>query len=233
MAESEVPERSARRLVWDLPTRLFHWALALTLAGSWITAEAGFEYFKYHLWCGYTALTLIAFRLIWGVVGPRHARFAGFLHGPGKVLRSLKSLVSRDASTHAGHSPHAGWATVVLLAAVATQATSGMFISDDIFYAGPYNAVVSSATAGQLAQLHHLNFTWLQILVALHLSTMLWYRLRKGQNLVGAMITGRKTAAEADAIPSSRLWLGAAIFAACAGGMYLLVTLAPPPVSYF
>ena len=65
----------------------------------------------------------------------------------------------------------------------------GLFhLSDDIFYAGPYNAVVSSATAGQLEQLHHLNFTWLQILVALHLSTMLWYRLRKGQNLVGVVL---------------------------------------------
>ena len=122
---------------------------------------------------------------------------------------------------------------VLLLAVVATQATSGLFISDDIFYAGPYNGAVSSATAGQLAQLHHLNFTLLQILVALHLTTMLWYRLRKGQNLVGAMITGRKSAAETDAITSSRIPLAAILLAACAGATYLLVTLAPPPISYF
>ena len=219
-------------LVWDLPLRMFHWLLALALIGSWITAEAGFEWTPWHFRLGYLALGLILFRCLWGFLGTRHARFGSFLSSPRTVIRYLQDLPGRQASPHVGHNPLGGWSTVLMLLLVAVQATTGLFLSDDIFYAGPYNPLVSNATAGLLAQIHHVNFTLLQVAVALHLSAIAFYAIRKQQNLVGPMISGHKTLSEKQqgaAIGGSRLPLAAMLALAVAIAVTALVLLAPEP----
>jgi len=111
--------------VWDLPTRVFHWLLAICLLGSWATAEAGFDYTELHFLLGYTSLTLILFRIIWGFIGPRHARFSSFLRGPATSITSLKQLFSRQPGADAGHSAIASWSVLALLLLVAAQPPPG------------------------------------------------------------------------------------------------------------
>jgi len=218
--------------VWDLPTRVFHWLLAVCLLGSWATAEAGFDYTELHFLLGYTSLTLILFRIVWGFVGPRHARFSSFLSGPAATITSLRQLFSRQPRAGAGHSAIASWSVLAMLLLVATQASTGLFISDDIFYAGPYNGVVSSATAGQLAGIHHLNFNLLQAMVLMHLCAVGWYRLGKKIDLVGPMLHGHKQLpAELleQAIDSSRTGVALIVLISAVLAVTALVQLAPPP----
>lgn len=104
--EAKLKSDNAGSLVWDLPLRIFHWALAASLMGSWITAEAGFEWTQTHFLFGYTALGLISFRILWGLVGTTHARFRNFLSGPKAVIQSLKQL---PKSTPANGVSHWSW----------------------------------------------------------------------------------------------------------------------------
>ena len=216
-------------LVWDLPLRLFHWALVVCLAGSWITAEAGFDYTELHFYFGYTSLGLIAFRLVWGFVGPRHARFSQFLRGPRAVSAHARSLLSREPSSTPGHTALGGWSAIVLVLLVGGQAVSGLFVSDDIFYAGPYHGAVSGGFADAAAGWHHTNFDVLVVIAAIHILAVLWYAWRKRQNLIGPMIHGRKPVAERDAIPHSRLVTGLLLAVTVGAAVWALVAFAPPP----
>ena len=226
-------DRGGRVLVWDLPTRLFHWGLALCFAGSWITAEAGFEWTQTHFYFGYATLGLLTFRILWGLLGPRYARFSSFPIAPARVWPAVKTLFSARAGDYAGHNPLGSLAVIALLLLMASQATSGLFISDDIAWSGPYNGAVSSDMAGQLAGWHHTNFSLLQGMVALHLLAMLWYHFRKKENLVGPMITGRKVTEHAAATNDWPKALLVIVLSALA--VWALLYFAPPPapVSYF
>ena len=222
--------------VWDLPLRLFHWLIALNLLGSWVFAEAGFDYFQYHIYCGYSALVLLGFRIAWGFIGPKHARFRNFVRGPSAVARDLSTLLTPQPSTAVGHTASGGWSVMLMLLLIGIQVGTGFFISDDIFYAGPYNPVVSSDTAGQLANIHHLNFTVLQITVVLHIVTVVWYGKRKKSPLIRAMITGVKQLpsgiADAQRV-ASRPMLAFVIIVAMGLAVWALVALAPPPAMLF
>jgi len=225
-----------KRLVWDLPLRLFHWLLVLSLTGSYVTAELGFEWTNVHFYLGYFTLGLVAFRIIWGFVGPRHARFSSFLRGPGRVIGSLRALFSRESQPTVGHNPVGGLMVVVMLLMVGAQAVSGLFVTDDIAWSGPYNAAVSSEIAGKMAWFHHLNFDILIWVIALHVLAIAYYRVFKRQNLVTPMITGRKPAQHViaqEAISSSELLKALIVAAICAGGVYWLVTSAPPPAEIY
>ena len=219
--------------VWDFPTRLFHWLLALSFCGSWFTAEAGIEWFDYHFYFGYLTLGLILFRLCWGFLGSPYARFRQFLVGPVEFVRALSALPQRKASHEPGHSATGGWAAMVLLCLCLIQAGSGLFITDDIFYYGPYNSVVSSDTAGTLAYIHHTNFTILQVFIALHILTILWYQWGKKENLLLPMISGNKALTSP---PESVVtqWGRAIVLAAISTvAITLMVELAPEPVFAF
>ncbi len=223
----DVAQDANKGLVWDWPTRLVHWSLAVCFAGSWLTAELGFDWTEVHFRFGYTMLGLVVFRILWGIVGPRHARFTSFLRGPGRIAAYLRG----QSPGIVGHNPLGALAVIALLLALATQAVTGLFISDDIFYAGPYNGAVSSDLAGQLAGIHGTNFHVLQALVLLHLVAIGVHRYR-GDRLVGPMVSGYKTLdAEQmeQQIASSRSVLALVLAAVVAAGVYLLLELAPPP----
>jgi cytochrome b len=232
-----------KRLVWDLPLRLFHWLLVLSIAASWYTAENSDEYFTYgdnvmsytqvHYYLGYWALGLIAFRIIWGLIGPKHARFAGFLPGPARLFGYVGSFLKRDSKPSVGHNPMGAWMVVLMLLMVGAQAVTGLFLIDNTeIYPAPFHASVEATTAGTLGKFHHLNFDVLIWVISLHVLAILFYRFFKQQNLVGPMITGRKDAKHVpgeEAITSSQLLKALIVALVCAGGVYLLLQQAPPP----
>lgn len=213
-----------------MPLRLFHWLLAVSLLGSWLTGEGGYDYRPLHMWLGYWILGLIAFRLVWGVVGPRHARFASFAPSPRALVTYLRGLRSGRTPASVGHNPLGALSVYAMLALVGLQAVSGLFVYDDIMYGGPYNALVSEQLADRMAALHHQLIDVIVALVVVHLAAVAWYVWRKKQPLVRAMLTGRKPASTvpaAAAISGSRLARAAVVAVACGAFVYWLVAVAP------
>jgi cytochrome b len=229
------PARHAERRVWDLPVRVFHWMLVLAVAGAWGTHALGVAYFRYHVWCGYVVLVLVAFRLLWGVAGTRHARFAQFVRGPMVTLRYARQLLGGAAPHVPGHNPLGAWMVLALLAALLAQALLGLFANDEIFNFGPLYGYVSNARSVALTGLHRRLFYWILAAVALHVAAVGWHRFARGENLVRSMITGRKAAAivpEQEAIGSSRSWLALLIVAVLAAALAWIVRHAPVPQDY-
>ena len=221
------------RLVWDLPLRVFHWLLVLCLASSWATAKAGFDWRPLHMRLGYFTMGLVLFRIVWGFVGPRHARFANFLRGPLGVINYARGMAAGTlVAQSVGHNPLGAIMVVLMLLLLIVQSVTGLFTSDDIVYAGPYNGAVTDSTAKLLGHLHSLNFNFILAAVALHLLAIGFYTFAKKHSLVPAMFTGRKPSAlvpEREAIGSSAL-IAACFIAACSAGLiYWLVSAAPPP----
>jgi cytochrome b len=221
-----------RRLVWDLPLRLFHWLLVLSIVASYVTAKIGFETMPYHMYLGYWTIGLILFRIVWGFVGPKHARFSSFLAGPAGIWRYAKGLAAGTMIQSAGHNPLGGLSVILLLALVGFQAGTGLFATDDIVWTGPYNGAVSSAMAQRLTAWHHMNFNFILAAVALHIMAIAFYFLVKKQNLVGAMVHGKKPASYVpahEAIERSEIVKALIVIVISAGLVYWLISAAPEP----
>jgi cytochrome b len=221
---------TATRRVWDLPVRIVHWLLVLGIAGSYATHKAGIEYFVFHEWFGYLVVVLATFRLIWGIVGTRHARFWNFLRGPGATLRYLMQLARGSPSASAGHNPLGGWMALLLLLALFAQGVTGLFANDEIFNIGPLYGYVSDGLSLKLTSWHRRLFDWILIAVALHVAAAFAYRLLKKVDLIGPMISGRKPAGDVqdhEAISSSRLWVAALVLAGVVTTLAWFVLRAP------
>jgi cytochrome b len=209
--------------IWDLPTRLFHWALVVCIIGAFVSVKLGGLYMDWHVRFGCTALGLILFRLLWGFFGPRYARFSQFLRGPAAVARYLKG-----AAAPAGHNPLGALSVVALLLAIGFQAVSGLFATDDIMTQGPLFGHVSEAFSGAMTSWHKLN-EWIIIgLVALHLAAVAWYALVRRKRLVRAIITGKVDAKDVPAgTPPTQdgfaVWLRALLLGACVTGLVLWI----------
>jgi hypothetical protein len=122
--------------IWDLPTRLFHWSFVVLALTAYVTAKTGGNAMIYHFWCGYAILALLMFRLVWGLVGPRYARFCDFMTGPRTFFKSLRAPDTTDAR-FAGHTPLGGLSVIAMLLFFGIQAVLGLFSNDDIFNDGP------------------------------------------------------------------------------------------------
>lgn len=212
--------------VWDLPVRLFHWTLVILLAISWLTAEEGGDAMSYHMWSGYTILTLVLFRLAWGLWGSYHARFKNFLRGPRTTFAYALTFFKGRTPAYAGHNPLGGWMIIVLLLLLLVQAVTGLFANDDIAVEGPLYAWVSKDTSDFLTRVHHLNIDIVWILIGMHVAAAFYYLIVKRENLIVPLFTGRKRlspeAQEQDTRFAS-LWAALLTLAAIAGGVYLLV----------
>ncbi|HTI95077.1 MAG TPA: cytochrome b/b6 domain-containing protein [Rudaea sp.] len=202
--------------VWDLPTRAFHWTLAVLIALQYATGEFHFLDMRWHFWFGYATLALIAFRVLWGFCGSQTSRYSDFLRGPAAVWRYLRSLSSANPQTRIGHNPLGGWSVIALLASVSVQAVSGLFASDGIDTDGPFVAHVSDATVKLLTRVHYWNENVLLILVCLHIAAVLLYLVVKHDDLITPMWSGRKCLAQAQSPHFASTWLAVAIFAICA-----------------
>lgn len=225
-----------KRLVWDLPLRLFHWLLVASVGASWATAEAGYDWMQLHIWLGYWMIGLLTFRIVWGFIGPRHARFASFLPSPAALWRYAKALAAGSNQQTVGHNPLGSLMVILMLMLFMMQVGTGLFATDDIIWTGPYNPAVSGDTADFLTGLHHLNFNFILAAAGLHIAAIAFYARVKKQNLVVPMLTGKKPASvvpDAEAIPHSQ-WLKAGlVILIAAGAVYWLVSSAPPPADEF
>jgi len=218
--------------IWDLPVRIFHWALVFAMSGAFVTNRLGVAYFQYHVWFGYTVLVLISFRIVWGLVGTKHARFSSFLRGPRATLRYVANLLKGRDQHYAGHNPLGAWMVVVLLVGLGIQAIVGLFADDEIFNTGPLNGYVSHALALRLTSVHSYLFYWIVAAVAVHILAVLAHTVFKEDNLIRAMMTGRKSAPVAtihDGIGSSRTWLALLVTIALSAALAWIIDGAPTP----
>jgi cytochrome b len=213
--------------VWDLPVRLAHWLIVLAVAGSWATHYAGVEWFAWHRRLGYAVLVLVAFRIVWGFVGTRHARFGQFLRGPRAILDYLRG---RTTQPPVGHNPLGALGVAALLGVLLVQASTGLVANDEIMNAGPFYGWIDPALSNRLTTLHRQSSDVLLVLIGLHVLAVLWHVLGLRQPLLAAMITGRKPAAEVpaeQAIAGSRTALAITIVAVLAAALALAVRRAP------
>lgn len=182
--------------VWDLPTRLFHWSLVLSCTGAVVTAQIGGNWMEWHLPLGIATVGLLAFRILWGIVGPRYARFTSFPVSPRSLLGYLRGM--RAGGRHAGHSPTGAIAVFVLLGLLLVQGVSGLFSSDSIVTEGPLVRYASEATVS-LASWLHVRLQWaLYAMVGLHVIAVFAYLLFKKDNLIVPMLTGWKKGLRAE-----------------------------------
>ncbi|MGY3581688.1 cytochrome b [Bradyrhizobium sp. USDA 4341] len=218
------------RQVWDLPVRIFHWCLVLAFLAAFVTNRLGVAYFKYHVWSGYAVLTLVSFRIVWGFVGARHALFKNFLRGPREILAHARSMFSPSAPHYAGHNPLGALMVVALLLGAAAQAVLGLFSNDEIFNVGPLYGLVTKDLSLMLTSLHRRLFYLLAAAIAIHVLAVIAHKIFKDENLIRAMITGRKplrlVAAE-EAISSSRLWIAAPLALIVIGVLAWIILNAP------
>ena len=176
-------------LVWDAPVRVFHWLMVASFAGAWLTAESE-RWRLLHVTLGYTMAGLVAFRIVWGLVGTRHARFSNFVRGPAAAARHLRSMLRGRPEHHAGHNPAASLAILGLLGlAVAVTATG---------WAG-FNQL-----GGEwLKEAHEAAASAMLAVVGVHIGGVLLGSWLERQNLALAMVTGRKTGRPDEAIRSA------------------------------
>jgi cytochrome b len=208
--------------VWDLPVRLVHWLLAALIAFSWWSVE--YHHTDWHIWSGCAILTLLIFRLLWGVVGSSTARFASFVRGPKAITGYL-----RGRWTGIGHNPLGALSVLALLGDTALQVGLGLIAQDeDGIYAGPLSGLVSSDTSDRARELHAVNFYVLLGLVALHVAALVYYRLR-GRRLVGAMITGRAVVPRGARPMRAGAWWAAVLCLVIAIGITRWVIAHAPP----
>ena len=188
----QTPGAAHHVLVWDLPTRLFHWVLVGLVALTVATGKIGGNAMTYHLWGGFAILVLVLFRVLWGLVGGRYARFRDFVRGPRAVISHATTLFRRNTQPYLGHNPLGGWSILALLLVLLIQAVTGLFANDDILTEGPLAAQVSKSVSDTLTRVHRLNQQVLLALVAVHVAAVFYYLTVKRENLIIPMITGRK-----------------------------------------
>lgn len=174
--------------VWDLPLRIFHWSLVVAIAAAYATAEfGGSEWAEWHGRIGSFVLALLVFRVVWGFIGTRHARFRNFLPTPARVAAYLSGRWQR-----AGHNPLGALSVIALLLLVAAQVVTGLFANDDIAFAGPLSDWAGKGTSDRLTGWHQQIFHVLAGCIGLHILAILFYLLIRKSNLVSPMITGKK-----------------------------------------
>jgi cytochrome b len=211
--------------VWDAPTRLFHWVVAVLVGFSWFSMHE--SWMELHFLSGYTILTLLLFRLVWGFVGSDTARFGRFLASPVAALSHLRRIGRREPDREIGHNAAGGWMVLVMLVLLLVQALTGLCANDDIMNEGPLAHVVGKSWSNWLSSIHSKNFTLIEIAVGLHVLAVLTYAVLKRQDLVRPMITGRKRLPAGMRGPFIvSLWLAVAVLVVAAAAVALLVNYA-------
>ena len=222
---TEREDAPAPQPVWDLPTRLFHWLLVALIAFSWWSAEN--DELDWHIWSGFAILTLLIFRLLWGLFGSSTARFSKFVRGP----RIVRDYVRDSASWRvAGHTPLGALSVVALLGAIAVQVGLGLISTDeDGLHQGPLAQLVSLDASEEARDLHEDFFNVLLALIVLHVAAVVFYRLVLGKKLTKPMITGRASL-EPDVEPMrpGRGWLAIVCLVVALAVTRWIVAGAPP-----
>ena len=216
--------------VWDVPVRVFHWVLALSVLGAFVTNRLGVSYFQYHLWFGYAVIVAVAFRVLWGVMGSHHALFRSFVRGPKAAWGYGVALLRGQHHPYAGHNPLGAWMVLALLGTLAVQAGAGLFGNDQIFNVGPLNGYVGENTGLALTSLHRKLFYVIAAAAAVHVLAVLVHVVFFRENLIKAMFTGLKPAQHFPHLANVRvapLWLALLVCMGLGLGLTVLVSTAP------
>jgi cytochrome b len=215
--------------VWDLPTRMFHWTLAACVISSVVTAHIGGNALVWHFRLGYLTLSLLLFRVVWGLVGGHWSRFTSFIFSPATLMRYLRKDPATQALLDIGHSPVGALSVFAILAILAVQVGTGLFADDEIASTGPLIKFVSGSTSLLLTKWHKNYGQWIIVsLAALHVIAIAIYVFKKKRDLLSAMVSGDKllpasTPASTDTLGSR--FAALAVFALCAAGVWWLVKL--------
>jgi cytochrome b len=214
--------------VWDLPTRIFHWALLMFVLLLVISGLRGGDALEWHFRFGYSVLTLLLFRIVWGLVGGRWSRFASFVYSPSTVINYLKGQGQPEHSV--GHNPLGAGSVFAMLFFLLAQVATGLFADDDIANSGPLSKFVSNATVTLLTG-YHKNYGKyiLLLLVVLHIGAITYYLVKKKQNLIVPMLKGDKSlehAVEDSRDDAASRSVAAIIFVVCAVAVATMVKMA-------
>ncbi|HZW14247.1 MAG TPA: cytochrome b/b6 domain-containing protein [Noviherbaspirillum sp.] len=217
--------------IWDLPTRLFHWTLVISVIAAIVTGKAGGNLMDWHGRIGILIVGLVAFRIVWGLLGSTYARFAQFLPTPAKINAYLRGELHTE-----GHNPLGALSVFALLAILLVQSVSGLVSNDDISFYGPLYDIAGRELSNKLTGIHHQLSNVLIALVALHVVAVLFYVVHKKQDLVKPMITGWKESAKGEsargggivAVLVALVVAGAAVYGA--SGAWITPPPPPPPV---
>ncbi|MDK9695124.1 MAG: cytochrome b/b6 domain-containing protein [Siculibacillus sp.] len=227
MTDTTAPSAApAKVLAWDLPTRLFKWALVVAIAVGWASDKLGGGNPDLHVLNGRIVLTLVVFRVLWGFVGGSTARFSGFVPSPGNSVSYGLALLRGREGHYLGHNPLGAWMVLVLLALSGAMALTGLFNADvdRMIVEGPLAKTVADATVTLAHKLHHRIFDVLLICIGLHVAAVAFHAVVKKERLVPAMVTGRKPAAayaDARAATPGAIGLALACLAAAAAIVWL------------
>lgn len=206
---------TVRILVWDAPVRVFHWLMVVSFAGAWLTAESE-RWRLLHVTLGYTMVGLVGFRIVWGVVGTRYARFAEFVRSPAAIFRYLASLVKGRPEPHVGHNPAGAIAIVAMLLLTCAVGVTGW-------------AAYNGAAGEWVEELHEGAANAMLALVIVHVAAVLVSSVLHRENLAAAMVTGYKSGRVGDGIRKARWWIALVLVAAVAG--WWTLSMGTPPAA--
>jgi len=226
-----------RTRIWDLPTRLFHWLLVVLIVAAVITGKTGGNAIVWHGRIGLAIIGLIAFRVVWGLVGTTYARFSSFLPTPSSIATYLRGQWNGH-----GHNPLGALSVLGFLVLIAVQAGSGLFANDDIAFRGPLADLIDKALSDDLTALHRVTANGLIALIALHLGAIAFYVHVKKKDLINPMIRGWKTIEDGESVeipPTSRVRVKALVLSVtvaltsvyAASGAWISTPPPQPPTS--
>ena len=194
-------------LVWDLPVRVLHWLMVLSFAGAYLTAESE-RWRLLHVTLGYTMAGLVGFRIVWGLLGSRHAKFSSFVRGPAAVARYVRSLVDGRPEHHVGHNPAGALAILALLGLTLAIGASGWGLYNDV--GGEW-----------IEDLHEGAANAMLAVIGVHIVAVLVSSWLHRENLVGSMVSGRKAGRPEDGVRSAWRSVAALMLVAVLGFWWL------------
>lgn len=215
-----------RYLVWDLPLRLFHWALAILLGVMWWTGEE--RMLDLHRIAGYSVIALLLFRIIWGFAGGSTARFGSFVRNPRSVGNYVRNeMLLRGGGPKAGHNPLGGWSVVAMLSLLLVQCLLGLVSVDvDGIESGPFSYLVEFDTGRIAAELHQIIFDAMLVIIALHILAVVFHLVWRREDLIRPMISGYGPSGGGDpGMAGQYLRLGIAILAGCGLAVFAMVEM--------
>ena len=211
-------------LVWDIFIRVFHWLVVALVAAAYVTWRL--NWMVWHGWVGDAVLTLLLFRLSWGVFGGETARFSRFLTSPRTVLQHLKDSLRREPDHEVGHNPAGGWMVFILLALLLAETLTGLYVANDVADEGPMTEMAPAWIANAITSAHSILWDALLAAIVLHVLAIAAFAVIKGQNLLRPMITGTKVMPAGVAEPRAGSPARAALLLlACAAATALLINL--------
>ena len=197
MNNANLPRASGRyqyKNIWDPFIRCWHWLLVISVVTGWLLGEfRTFSVMQWHIYCGYVTGLLLLLRIVWGFWGPQSVRFSALTVRFKDLVHYSKTVFRREPSATAGHNPLGALSVVIMLSVLCVQVITGLFSEDDgLFYSGPFASMLSSSMIVKMTALHNYFSRLVLVFVLLHIAAVLFYLIWKRENLITAMISGRK-----------------------------------------